>query len=270
MLRQGVVVPAHKVGQFSFEGFHIGTFFQYDIGIIVGPAPGGLGVVFRGWVGANIVTKGGIGDQDVDDKMRIGGQALEYPGHFERLPVAIILINKGFADGVFIAEIFTGCRFRQDDFVGTLQGGSLIAFYQWHVEDIQGRVVRYVGFVFVESGVIEGVDELEALLPEAAEIFDLGELFFQGRAHCRGGRGPSRFQASALVVRFLHAVGAAGIWVEALVAPLVGDVFKDQQTAGDADRQPEEVEDGIAFSLGEIADGDLKEAFEHIYKGTRI
>jgi len=44
--------------------------------------------------------------------------------------------------------------------------------------------------------------------------------------------------------------------VEVVIAPLEGDIFEDEQAAGDADCQPQQVEDGVAFALGEVAEGD--------------
>jgi hypothetical protein len=56
---------------------------------------------------------------------------------------------------------------------------------------------------------------------------------------------------------------AIGVRREAIVAFFVGDVMKDQQAAGHADSQPEDVERGVAFAFEQVAPGDAQVVAEH-------
>ena len=66
---------------------------------------------------------------------------------------------------------------------------------------------------------------------------------------------------AALVVVFLYAEDAVGVCVVAVIGSFVRHVFKNQQAAGDADGQAQEIESGVGFAFGEVADGDPKKVF---------
>src|SRR5580704_10949095 len=96
---------------------------------------------------------------------------------------------------------------------------------------------------------------------EAAKVFYFGEVLFQCRSDGGRGRGPADFKAAVLVVGFLDAEDAVSLWLEAVIASLVGDILEDQQAASDAYRQAQKIEEGIALPPCKIADGYTEEVF---------
>ena len=129
------------------------------------------------------------------------------------------------------------------------------------MEYVQRGGVSYIGFRLRKSYVPGVIGQQKGDIIKPAHAFHFGKILFQRRSDRGRGGGPFDFKATVLVIPFLDTEDAVGVFVEIVEASFVGDVFKDQQAAGDADRQSEEVEDGVAFSFGEVADGDLEEAF---------
>ena len=99
---------------------------------------------------------------------------------------------------------------------------------------------------------------------EAGDLLDVREIVLQQGAKGWGdGAEVEGFDALFVIEASGDAPDATRLAIVPVIAGLVQDIGQDEQAAGQADGQPEEVDERDEFVFGEVTEGDLQIIFEH-------
>src|ERR1700743_3868225 len=164
--------------------------------------------------------------------MTVVGQGLENAGH---LKVVLVIHSDDLPYWVGVPEVATGGLWRHDDGERLPQCRITIAFDHRDIKDLEEIVVGEKHLPLTEKLVVIP-DGLVAGGQYPGHRLDVREVIGQQRAKRRGDGAQVKRNDALLVIEATgYPVGAAGLAVESIIAGLMQDIRKDQQTAGNTD-----------------------------------
>jgi len=247
-------VAVQEIGDLGFETSDVIAGRKQQIGGIVVAAP-----VLELALSVHLLERS-QGADDLEMEVRVGGGG---PDDARDLGIDAVLELEGLAERVLVAEILPGRSLRDHEREGIAEGRIGIARKQLegkHGEDVllgENDVFLHEVLVFVAA-------QHAARALYAHRFLDIGKVVEE-----QGGDG-RRYVAEmeargAVLVEPLprDTVYAVGIFMVAVIAQLVPDIEEDQDAAGHADGQSQQVDEGKALVFVQVAQCGYEVIPEH-------
>jgi len=215
-------------------------------------------------VGAEMVVSGSqpfhefVGDQHVELQGGIMRDVFHNPGDCEFMLVIYIY---DLAHGIVVTKVFFGLVLGENQRERRIQCCIRITVDKRKGHHVQKRRVDSAHSVLIKRLVVVA-EQLVAGPDVAGSVNDFRDLFHERRG--QGVRGDcDMIYPSGIILVFFHPVEVGGVLVELVKAQFIQNPNADEQTAGQAESQSGDIDEGITFMAFDVAPDNFKIIFQH-------
>jgi hypothetical protein len=159
-----------------------------------------------------------------------------------------------------IAEISSRRRSREDNGKGVGKGMLGISLQEMKGKDVENGGITEEELFFFRF--IQVFLDSRAPAEKASRGFDARKIVSEhGRGGCRKHREPFVEAREFWCIRY--PVEPVKIFLKMVITELVADKKHDQEAAGQADSQTQDIDEANRFAFTEVANGDEQVVFDH-------